>query len=627
MDETKRRLSAVARVRSRRPFSARAPEGALRLSARAPEDALLRHSRAAWKQVGLVCASSVLCLSVAHAQLPPPVTAPSGVTTIDPNAPQNPAPPPASQLPPLAPPSPTGLTSLPPPAPEQPPAVVPPPVVVAPPPPPPPPAAPPSVVVIPPRKDGGETVAVITQAPPVAPPAPTGPAWSPVFTGSYFTRYELRSGFDDLNISSATSRPRFLEGDALYYRLRFGIGTGLMDVGNGLKVGLQFTPQATGVFGNLTNSPGGANTIADANLGLHEGYARVVGKHTRFDAGRFEMNYGDALVIGNLDWNETARSFDGARARFSADSANPALPWVDVFATVLDEGRPDIPRGGTLDQRPGIGSGDVYFAGVYGAFGPAITKGLDLDLYSFVRSWGPGKGYHSVAGNLMSPAYDREHATEATFGARAKQRVKFFDYRTEVGLQAGSRPGAAPAATATAPIPEVKNADVLAYQADLELGVSFLEDRYRVSLEGLYASGDKSKTKGKNEGWDELYPTSHKFLGLGDIWVQNGQKRTNTASGVLHLTAVATKSLTFQVDGHLFARPQKNVQTFNQRGFAGGEVDVGGVLMLAKGLKVRATYAIFLPNSQLYHDTLPVPALAQGADPVQWCELELRYDL
>jgi hypothetical protein len=558
-----------------------------------------RHSRRAklsWKQWGLACASSALCLSsVAQAQEPAPVTAPSGVTTIDPT---NPVAAPAV-APPLVPP---------------PPAAPPPPVVL---------------VAPAPTPEQAPLVAVITPVPPpAAPPSPTSPSWSPVFTGSYFTRYELRSGFDDLGISSVTARPRFLEGDAVYYRVRFGIGTGLLDIGQGLKVGLQFTPQTAGVFGNLPNTPSAYAGTVDAQLGLHEGYARVQGAHARFDAGRFELNYGDSLLIGNLDWNEVGRSFDGARVRISKDSKDPTGPWADVFATVLDEGRPDVPRGGILDNTPGIGRGDVYLLGAYGAFGPAITKGLDLDGYSFVRAWGTAKDLKVTPSNAMSPTYRRENAAEATFGARAKQKIKFFDYRTELGVQTGSRPRSVPLANAmTPPTQTVQDVNVLAYHADLELGVSFAEDKYRVSVEGIYASGDDPKTKNKDEGWNELYPTAHRYLGLSDAFAQGGQKRTNVASGVLHLTAAATKALTFQADGHVFARPERSAQFFNERGFAGGEVDIAAVLVLAKGLKLRGTYAIFLPDSSLYHDVLPTAAGAKGADPVQFCELELRYDL
>ncbi|MEY4514299.1 MAG: hypothetical protein RLZZ450_6421, partial [Pseudomonadota bacterium] len=363
MDETKRSLSAAYRVDL--PLDLTAPAS----DARATPKRSLRHwCQSSWY---LVCASSVLGLTTAQAeaQAPAPVTAPSGVTTI---APPPAAPPPAVTLPPPA-------------VVVAPPAIVAPPPAELPPPPPPAPIAPLPPLPAPPPPPPMVSAPVPPPAP-LAPPPAASPSWTPVFTGSYFTRYELRSGFDDLNISSATSRQRFLEGDAIYYRARFGIGTGLLDVGNGLKVGLQFTPQATGVFGNLTNSPGAPNTTVDANLGLHEGYARVQGKHARFDAGRFELSYGDALVVGNLDWNEIGRSFDGARVRLSADATNATLPWVDVFATVIDEGRPDFPRNGVSDQVPGIGQGDVYFLGAYGAFGPAITKGLDLDLYSLVRA-------------------------------------------------------------------------------------------------------------------------------------------------------------------------------------------------------------------------------------------------
>jgi hypothetical protein len=576
MDETKRSLPAVDRVEL------------------APEKPASRsgtpRARRSWRKPAwyLACASSMLSVAGAEAQEPPPATAPSGETIIAP--------------PPAVPPAPE-------PAPVEPPA-------------PPPPPPPPIVLIAPAPPPQPPAVAV---AVPVAPPPPVSPAWSPVLSGSYFTRYELRSGYDDLNISSATSRQRFLEGDAFFYRLRFGIGTGLLDLGQGLKVGLQFTPQATGTFGNLTSTPGAANTIIDANLGLHEGFARVQGAHARFDAGRFELNYGDGVLLGNLDWNEIGRSFDGARVRISE---SPTSAWLDVFATLLDEGRPDFPRGGQLDTSPGIGLGDTYLLGAYGAFGPAITKGLDLDAYSFVRAWGTAKNLRVTPANAMSPTYRRENATEATFGARAKQKIGLFDYRAEAGVQTGSRPRAVPAVNAMTPATQtVQDVNVLAYHADLELGVSFAEDKFRVALEGIYASGDDPSTPNKNEGFDELYGTPHKFLGLSDAFAQAGQKRTNVASGVLHLTAAATKTLSFQADGHIFARPERSAQFFTQRGFAGGEVDVAAVLLLAKGLKLRGTYAIFMPNSDLYHDVLPAPSVAKGADPVQFCEVELRYDL
>jgi Alginate export len=484
--------------------------------------------------------------------------------------------------------SPSGVTQLAPTAPVEPPAPPPAPLVVPPPPPPPAAALPPP--------------------PAMAPPA--APVWSPVYTSSYFTRYESRHGYDDLGLS--TGRARFSEGDAVFYRLRFGIGTGLFEIGPGIKVGLQFTPQAAGTFGN-----NGPNTIVDAQLGMHEGYARVAGKYVRVDAGRYELNYGDALVLGNLDWNEVARSFDGVRARIAT---SPTSAWLDLFANVVDEGRPDF---------LGAFDGDIYLLGAYAGLGPALKQGLDLDAYALVRTWGDAKGVQAATGAAanMNTSYRRENAAEATLGLRSKAKFGSFDYRTEVGLQAGSRPGAAPTLTNGAlSTRTVDNVEVLAYQGDLELGLSFLDGKYRLALEGLYASGDNPNSKGKNTGWDELYPTAHKFLGLSDAFVQGGSKRTNVASGVVHVTANPLKPLVFQLDGHLFARPEKQVVGGND-GFAGAELDVGAVYTIAKGLRVRALYAIFLPDGNLYNDRIPVSMMQRDPDPVQFFETELRYDM
>ncbi len=435
----------------------------------------------------------------------------------------------------------------------------------------------------------------------------------PVFTGSYFTRYELRDNYDDMGVS----RTRFLEGDATFYRVRFGIGTGLIDVGNDLKVALQFSPQAAGVFGAL-----GPNTVVDATLGLHEGFARVQGKYARFDAGRFELNYGDALLIGNLDWNETARSFDGVRARIS-DS--PSSAWLDVFVTMIDEGRDPAPGA----AKSGFGKGDIYFYGLYAGVGPAVMPGLDFDLYALGRSWLSQQGLR-VSADPASPLYERKDAHELTLGARAKQKIAFFDYRAEAGYQLGKRPGAAPTLnqmTMMATGSAQKAVEVSAYHADVELGGS-LGDTLRIGVEGIVATGDDLSTKNKNEGFDELYPTAHKWLGLADVFNQAGIKRTNVLSAVLHVTAKATKSLTLQADGHMFSRLEKNGA--GKDGYAASEIDVGAVYTLAKGLKVRGLYAVVLPDSTFY----PVASAggmggmtAGGVNPIHFAEVELRYDL
>jgi hypothetical protein len=342
-----------------------------------------------------------------------------------------------------------------------------------------------------------------------------------------------------------------------------------------------------------------------------------------------------------------ARSFDGMRMRFSK---SPTSAWVDLFATVVKEGR----------QQPvplvKAGDGDQYFLGAYAALGPSITTGLDLDLYLFTQIWG-----ESQRSGVASGTYKRQGAAQVTIGARAKQKIKFFDYRFEGGIQAGKRSAdllAIPAMPTPTTVTELKSSDVLAYQADLELGLALVRakppapgaaapaagvpaapDRLRVSLEGMYASGNKPAKGGaadkKNEAWDELFPTAHKFLGLTDAFVLGGQKRTNVASGVLHITAVPVTNFTLQLDGHLFARVQDIAaaapamgMALQKKGYAGSEIDFGAVYQIAKGLKARALYGVFMPDSTFYPTGAAIAsAKGKDPDPVHFLEVELRYDM
>jgi hypothetical protein len=416
-----------------------------------------------------------------------------------------------------------------------------------------------------------------------APPEPEETAGSSVplaLTGSYFTRYELRRGYEALGLSAG----RISEGDYLVFRARVGLAVGPIALGRDLNVRFQFTPQATGVMGTLPS------TIADADLGLYEGYLRVESTSVRFDAGRFMMDYGDSLVIGNLDWHQTGRSFDGFRARYGASDGDA---YVDAFFTFLSEGWP-------ARSNP-IGALDHYFFGSYAGLGPLLASGLDLDFYALGQLHPATYDLPSDPDDPASDSGDRRRALEMTLGTRVKQAIGVLDYRVEAGIQLGTRPSA----------PGLAATRVFAHHADLELGLSLPSKALRLGVEGLYASGD-DPASGRAEGWNQLYPTAHKFLGLSDAM----GARSNVASGVVHLTARPAKGLAVNVDGHVFARPRPT-SAGGESGYAGSEVDVGVVYGIGKGLSTRGLYAIFLPSETLY----------ARRDPLHYLEVELRYDL
>lgn len=386
-------------------------------------------------------------------------------------------------------------------------------------------------------------------------------------TASFFTRHEVREGYRDVGRSAG----RFQEGQATVYRARLGLTTGPIDTG-GPDVVLQFTPQASGWIGQTS-------TIVDYDLGLHEGYLRLQGKDGsyRFDVGRFIMNYGDALVIGNLGWHQTGRAFEGMRARLSLGKG-----WVDAFFTQLAEGRP---------LSDPLGAGDQYFYGVYAGVGPSVAKGMALDFYALGQTFPTTTGIEGTAFPQT-----RLSGTEVTLGARAKQKLGSFDYRGEAGIQFGTRPATGEAT------------DVFSYQLDGELGLSPAKG-LRFGLGGLIASGDDPTTD-KNEAYNQLYPTAHKFLGLADVY----GARSNVGSLNANLSFKALSNLVLKAQGHLMW----TLESGDAESFTGAELDLHAIVPLGKGLKLRTMYALVPTSSD---------GILGSDGPVHYWETELSFAL
>ena len=377
--------------------------------------------------------------------------------------------------------------------------------------------------------------------------------------GSFFTRYEMRQNYDPIGGSST---------DMVRYRSRLDLDTAPLSIAGDLDLSLRFSPQASGLWHV------GGDGLDDVSLGLHEGSIVLTTPTLRAEVGRFEMVYGDHLVIGNVGWHQTGRSFDGARFRLSPHENKDF--WIDFFGTLLMEGLTEGPTGNRL------GAGDEVFLGVYGALGETLGEGFILDGYVLAQIWPEVMG--------------RATASQATIGARVKHRAGALDYRLEAGLQLGSRPAAAG-----------DNPSVLAYHGDLELGVRAAEDKFRVSLEGLYASGDDPTTAGDAEGWDQLFPTAHKWLGTMDV--VGG--RSNVAGGAVHVSYQVSQAVRLGLDGHAFLRPETPDDV---DAYLGSELDLGALWKIGNGLGLRAGGGVFLPADHF------------ADEPLYFTELELRYD-
>lgn len=402
------------------------------------------------------------------------------------------------------------------------------------------------------------------QPPVVEPPAPAPPVATPVepdplpfnYRASIFSRGDVRDGYGGVGLKDS---------DSVRYRTRFGLVSRPLDLGS-VDLVVKFLPQAAGIW-NV-----GGDTLEDPSLGLHEGSLRLLFGETDLEVGRFEMVYGEHFIIGNVDWHEAGRAFDGLRLHQALGGG----AWIDGFAALVDEG------GGTA-----IGKSDVYFLGAYAGLGELLATRLALDVY-LLGQFRPEQ----------APA-TKPRLARGTLGTRVKHRVAAVDLRFEAGVQLGVE-GAA---------------DLLAYQSDLEVGVNLFDDRLRVALEGLVASGDDPSTTGTNEGWNQLYPTAHKWLGLSDII----GARTNVASGVLHAQAKPHEDWHLVWDGHLFARVRNGALASGvavDSGLAAFESNVGVQYAIAKGLGVRTLYATFVPVRDHFGTK----------DTAHFWELELRFD-
>lgn len=379
---------------------------------------------------------------------------------------------------------------------------------------------------------------------------------------STWSRFESRSGYEALGVA----RERFQEGNSVFYRARLGLRTSALQLSPGLRATIHFTPQVGGKWG-LHDS------TEEAELGVHEAFFRVHGKQGSFEAGRLFLSYGEGRLIGGYNWHENGRAFDGARARWSFGRA-----FLDGFFTLT---RPSgLGLGHSAHAGQEQSATPRYFWGLYAGLGPLLGKRLQLDTYLL------GLSQFAASAPESSSTHAERDATELTWGARFKQTTQHFDYRVEAGVQLGHRARAsAPALTQS----------VFAYHADAELGLTFAP-RFRLAFQAAIASGDDPNTE-RNESWNELFPSTHQFLGLMDVI----GVRSNIAHGALHLTAPLTGSLDAALDAHVFSRLQSGgLGQVGESLFAGYEMDAHLDQHIGRFGHLRGLYGLFLPSEQHY---------------------------
>lgn len=294
------------------------------------------------------------------------------------------------------------------------------------------------------------------------------------FDGQVRFRYEYRSPLDYRlpgTFGRSASDGLGDRGDAAALRSRLGVKAVLPS-----RVALRLELQDSRTMGSE------ASTLSNEKLvDAHEAYAELDslgGAPLALQAGRFEMVYGDARLLGNGDWGANGRSFDGARLKW-----RPGMGRVDAFATWLAEGR----RAGR----------DRLFGGVV----VGLTRkdagsawSLDFDGYGFARDFGD-TGFVAESGR-------KGNLQDRTLGGRLRIAGERVELRLEGAGQSGNRAG--------------DDVQALAFAARADL-VLAKEPRFKLFAEYAGASGDETPGDGDWGRFDPLFPTAHGLLGYSDV--------------------------------------------------------------------------------------------------------------
>jgi len=273
----------------------------------------------------------------------------------------------------------------------------------------------------------------------------------------------------------------------------------------------------------------------------------------QLDLGRFVLAYGDQRLVGNLEWVDQGRTYDGLRMLYRPDKW-----WLDLFAVNVRE---------TL-----VAEQDQYFVGIYGGCGAleAYVLGL-LDNRATAGETGTGKSRF------------------ATIGARYHAEREGWDYTAELAAQVG----------------ELAGDDLLALAAALVVGRTFESAAWkpRIGFEVAYASGDDDGADGDAGTFQTLFPTNHLHYGYADLvaW-------SNVLDLHVRLSGTPVGKTTVALDYHHFRLIEEVDGWYNAAGVLvragaagasphlGDEIDLTVTWSPRPALKLLLGYSIFLPG-------------------------------
>jgi hypothetical protein len=340
------------------------------------------------------------------------------------------------------------------------------------------------------------------------------------------------------------------------------------------------------------------------NLDLHQGWIELSGlglENLNVRLGRMMFATNSERIIGNLDWHNVGRSYDGAWASYKYNdwSVRGFAFLLGSQELLMTSAAAQTPKmvGGIELNLPYIPSGNVY---LYHDLNERAISGLA----------GPGSS---------SPALSRY-----TAGAFTKNETEGLVWELEAAMQFGN----------IDTIPRLRNnnkADINAWLVSVYGG--YKVDDFTIGG-GIDAySGDNPETDAY-EGFDHIFFTLHKFYGYMDFFpftvLPGGGLRSGiegSSNGLLmpNIKLAWKADSRWKFDAHFMTFQTVEPFKFGNEDLnsLGSEIDLLATCNIAKGVTAQFGSSIFLPGKILEKTN---PALGMGTDISYWGYTMLTVD-
>jgi hypothetical protein len=267
-----------------------------------------------------------------------------------------------------------------------------------------------------------------------------------------------------------------------------------------------------------------------------------------------------------LNWANQARSYDGARVRWS----NKKNAWIDVFAAQVKETVTGGTAAGTLTTTPNPALTDEVLWGVYSQykFGGAL-KGNLIEPYLIVRAQSKDR---DPSETVVPGPREQRYTAGFRLDGRNISGLGGLDYTLEPAWQFGKveyeQVTAVPHLTST-----TSSQPIQAFAVYAGAGYTFKDVAWtpRIGYAYVFASGDERNGIGAAKTFDHIYPTGHAQLGYMDYaaW-QNIQDHQ------IHFSVKPTKKLVIDAKLHFFSLDEEADAWYSVAGGIGAGAPGGG---------------------------------------------------